>query len=153
MVKLDPQNAQLLLQIYDMRREEKLRIARAWLLGSFWADNLDEFNVVCTAESDENAYYRQATTYWEMVSLIVNRGMLDEDLYFESTAEGLITWLRVKNVAIEMRKMRKNPLILRNLEIASDKQEKWLAARAPEALAEIAKNVQAMRKKATGTRV
>lgn len=151
MVKLDPQNAQLLLQIYDLRREDRLRRARAWLIGSFWAENLNDFNSVCAPGSDENAFYRQATTYWETVSVIVNRGMLDEDLYFESTTEGLFTWLRVKNVALEMRKARKNPLILRNLETLSEKQEKWLAARAPEALDEILKNMHATRKKATGS--
>ena len=150
MVRLDPQNAELLLQIYDLRREEKLRQARAWILGSFWADNLPEFNAVCPPGSDANAHYRQATSYWETVALIVNRGMLDEDLYFESTAEGLLTWLRVKNVALEMRKVRKNPLILRNLETLSEKQEKWMAARAPEALEEIQKTMAAMHKKATG---
>ncbi len=150
MVKLDPQNAQLLLQIYDLRREDVLRRARAWILGKFWADNLEEFNAICPPGSDENAFYRQATTYWETVSLIVNRGMLDDDLYFESSAEGLLTWHRVKNVALEMRQARKNPLILRNLETLSEKHEKWMVARAPEALEEILKSMQAMRKKAAG---
>lgn len=150
MVRLDPQNAQLLLQIYDLRREEGLRRARAWLLANFWADNLDEFNALCPLGSDENAYYRQATSYWEMVSLIVNRGMLDEDLYFESTNEGLLTWLRVKNVALELRKARKNPMLLRNLETLSEKHEKWLAVRAPETLGEILQVLAAARKKETG---
>jgi uncharacterized protein DUF4760 len=152
MVKLDPQNADLLLRIYDLRREERLRRAREWVIGNFWAENLEEFNAICTPGSDENAFYRQVTTYWEMVALIVNRGMLDEDLYFESTAESLLVWLRVKNVVQELRKLRKNPLMLRNLEILAEKHEKWLNSRAPEALGEIRKHMEAMRKKSSGAR-
>jgi hypothetical protein len=148
MVKLDPQNAQLLLQIYDLRREEKLRRAREWMLGNFWAETLDEFNALCPPGTQENAYYRQATTYWETVALIVNKGMLDEDLYFESTNESLFTWMRVKKVVLEMRTQRKNPLILRNLETLSEKHEKWLNARAPELIQEMQKIFQASRKKA-----
>jgi len=150
MIQLEPHNADLLLQIYDLRREEKLRRAREWAFGHFWADNLDEFNSICPPGTDQNAFYRQVTTYWDMVAAIVNRGMLDEDLFFETTSEALLIWLRVKNVALEMRKLRKNPLYLHNLEVLADKHEQWLAARAPEALGEIRKNILAMRKKTLG---
>jgi hypothetical protein len=150
MVRLDPQNAQLLLQIYDLRREEKLRRAREWVSGNFWADNLEEFNLICPPGTDESAFYRQVTTYWDMVAAIVNREMIDEDLFFETTAEPLLTWLRIKKVTLEQRKLRKNPLLLRNLEIMAEKHEKWLATQAPEALAEIQKMLATMRKKAGG---
>ena len=150
MVKLDPQNAQLLLQIYDLRREEKLRRAREWFLGKFWAENLEEFNNICPLGTDENAFYRQVTTYWDMVAAIVNREMIDQDLFFETTSEPFMLWQRVKNITQELRKIRKNPILLRNLEILAEKHEKWLATRAPEALTEIRKLHEAMRKKATG---
>jgi hypothetical protein len=149
MVKLDPQNAQLLLQIYDLRREEKLRRAREWVFGNFWADNLEEFNNICSPGTDENAFYRQVTTYWDMAAAIVNREMIDQDLFFETTAEPLMIWMRVKKATLELRKVRKNPLFLRNLEVLAEKHEKWLATRAPEALAETRKMHEAMRKKAT----
>jgi len=148
MVKLEPHNAELLLKIYDMRREATLRRARAWMIGNFWADTMDEFNALCGPGKEENAYYRQVTTYWEMVAAIVNRGMIDEDLFFETTTEGLITWLRVKNITQEFRKARKNPLVLRNLELLAEKHEKWLSTRAPEALDEMRKMFDSMRKKA-----
>jgi len=150
MVRLDPENAQLLLQIYDLRREARLRRAREWMMENFWAENMAEFTAICPPGSDENAFYRQVTTYWEMVAAIVNRGMLDEDLFFESTTEALLVWLRVKNVTLEFRNARKNPLILRNLETLAEKHEKWLATRAPEALGETRKMLESMRKKATG---
>lgn len=147
MVRLDPVNAQLLLQIYEMRREERLRRARQWLISNFWAENLEEFAAVCPPDSDENSFYRMVTSYWEMVASIVNRGMLDEDLYFENNGEGLLVWLRVKSVTLQMREVRKNPLLLRNLETLAEKHEKWLETRAPGALGETRKMMERMRQK------
>ena len=103
MDRLDPVNAQILLQIYELRREEKMRRGREWLIGSFWAENLEEFAMVCPPGSPENAYYRMVTGYWDMVASIVSHGMLDEDLYFENSLEALLTWLRVRKVTLEMR--------------------------------------------------
>ena len=148
MVQLEPHNAQLLLQIYDLRREEKLRKARAWLLPNFAATNTKEFGELYPPGTDHNAYFRQVLTYWDMVAAIVNRGMIDEDLFFETTGEAMLTWLRVREVAIEMREARKNPLYLRNLETLADKQEKWFATRAPEAMGEFRKMIAGLKKAA-----
>ena len=148
MVRLEPHNAQLLLQIYDMRREEKLRKARAWLIGNFWAEDMKGFAELCPLGSETNASFRQVTSYWDMVAAIVNRGMLDEDLFFETTMEALLVWLRAKSVALEMREARKNPLYLRNLELMADKQAKWLDTRAPGAVEATRKAVDSMRQKA-----
>jgi hypothetical protein len=148
MVRLEPHNADLLLKIYDLRREEKLRKARAWLLANFAAGNVREFLELYPPGSEPNASYRQVVTYWDMVAAIVNRGMLDEDLFFETTTEALLTWLRVKDVALEQREARKNPLYLRNLEMLAEKQEKWLDTRAGTAMEEIRKTVAGLTKQA-----
>src|SRR3972149_7773098 len=148
MVRLEPHHAQLLLQIYDLRREERLRKARAWLLPNFAAGSMKEFTELYPPGTDHNAYFRQALTYWDMVAAIVNRGMIDEDLFFEATSEAMLTWLRVREVALEMRAARKNPLYLRNLETLAEKQEKWLATRAPEAMVETRKMIAGLKKAA-----
>src|ERR1051325_5971052 len=150
MVQLEPHHAQLLLQIYDMRREEKLRKARAWLLPNFAATTAKEFMELYPAGSEPNAHFRQVVSYWDMVAAIVNRGMLDDDLFFETTGEGLLTWLRVKDVALQMREARKNPLYLRNLEMLAERREQWMATRAPAAMEEMHKMVANMSKQATG---
>lgn len=148
MIRLEPHHAQLLLQIYDLRREERLRAARAWLLPNFAARSMKEFMELYPPGTDHNAYFRQVSTYWDMVAAIVNRGMIDEDLFFETTSEAMLTWLRVREVALEMRAARKNPLYLRNLEALAEKQEKWLATRAPEAMEETRKMIAGFKKAA-----
>src|SRR3972149_5464698 len=148
MVRLEPHHAQLLLQIYDLRREERLRAARAWLLPNFAAGSMKEFMELYAPGTDHNAYFRQVVTYWDMVAAIVNRGMVDEDLFYKTTGEALLTWLRVREVALEMREARKNPLYLRNLETLAEKQEKWLMTRAPEAMGETRKVLAGLKKAA-----
>jgi hypothetical protein len=152
MVRLEPHNAQLLLQIYDLRREPRLRAARAWLLPSFAATTMKEFIELYPPGTDHNAYFRQVLTYWDMVAAIVNRGMIDEDLFFETTSEAMLSWLRVRDVALEMRAARKNPMYLRNLETLAEKQEKWLETRAPDAMAEFRKMMGWLAKAAAGTK-
>ena len=152
MIQLEPHNADLLLKIYDMRREETLRKARAWVIANFSAANLKEFYEICPLGGETNAHYRQAVSYWDMVAAIVNRGMLDADLYFETTTEGLLVWLRVRKVALEMRESRKNPLYLRNLEVLSEKHEKWLDTRAPGAMDEMHKMLAGLAKKTTASK-
>lgn len=144
-MKLDPSNADLLIKVYDLRREEKLRKARAWLLAKFWFDDMKSFLEACPPGTDENAYYRQVITYWDMVAAIVNRGMIDEDLFFETTFEGTLTWIRVRPVVAEFRAMRKNPLYVMNLEKMADRQVSWMNERAPEALAATLKAMEASR--------
>ena len=146
MVRLEPHNADLLLKIYDLRREDKLRKARAWLLANFAAGDVKEFLELYPPGTEHNASYRQVVTYWDMVAAIVNRGMLDEDLFFETTTEGLLTWLRVRDVALEQREARKNPLYLKNLETLAEKQERWLDTRAPGAMEEVRRTVAGLRK-------
>ncbi|MGZ4808220.1 MAG: hypothetical protein ACXV7D_02725, partial [Thermoanaerobaculia bacterium] len=65
------EDASLILRLYDLRREEKLRTARKWF-GSVPAfASRDQWLQVCPTGSDENAYYRMVTTYWEMASSFV----------------------------------------------------------------------------------
>jgi hypothetical protein len=149
MVRLEPHNAELLLRIYDLRREDRLRAARAWLMPNFAAKNMKEFLELYPPGTDHNAYFRQVVTYWDMVAAIVNRGMIDEDLFFETTNEAMMTWLRVREVALAMREARKNPLYLRNLETLAERHEKWLMTRAPEAMGETRKVIENLKKAAS----
>jgi hypothetical protein len=64
------------------------------------------------------------TSYWEMVAGMVNRGLVDEDLFFDTQGEGLFVWLRVKDVVPEGRKHLR-PNWLWNLEQMAMRQQAW----------------------------
>ena len=127
------QDADLVLKLYEMRREERMRTARAWYVTNFKVQTLAELTEKCPPGSDANAYFRMVTSYWEMAASFVVRGVLHEELFFENNTEMLLVWERVKGVIGEFRKSRNNPLYLRNQEKASEKFVQWINANAPEA--------------------
>jgi hypothetical protein len=135
----DHHDAELLLRLYELRREEKLRQAREWFMREFYVQSLEESRQRFPSGSQENTYYRMVTSYWEMVASIVNHGLIKEDFFFENTGEIWIVWQRIKPLAPALRETSKNPLYWKNLESLCEKFEKWMAQRAPEALATLRK--------------
>jgi len=126
-------DAELILKLYDMRREEKLRAARAWFTGNFAANSFAEAMEKYPPGSEHNAYFRMVGTYWDMAGSFVVRGILHDELFFENSGELLIVWEKMKNFIFDLRKIRKNPMLYRNLEKAADKHLEWLNRNAPDA--------------------
>lgn len=129
----DHHDAELLLRLYDLRREARLRKARDWMIREFDATSLDDFFFRCPPGTEEHDFFRMTISYWEMVSSIVNQGLLKEEFFFENTSEFWAVWMKIKPLAAEAREKWKFPRLWANLETLSEKYEKWLARQAPEA--------------------
>lgn len=125
------QDADTIMKLYDMRREEKLRAARAWFTANFYARSMPEVMEKYPPGSDHNAYFRMVMGYWDMAASFVVRGIVHEELFFENSIEMLAVWERSKNFIEELRRVRQNPLFFRNLEKASLKLIQWLNQAAP----------------------
>ena len=121
----------LMLRLYDIRREPRLREAREWFLSHFNAATAEEMMKVCPPGSQENAFMRMVISYWEMVASIVNRGLIDEDLFFENSGEQWAVWERLKPIMPIWRTMFKNPLVFAQLEEHIKRLEAWREERAP----------------------
>jgi len=81
-------DAQIILQLYDFRREVEMRKARNWFNGAFWPKNVDDILAVTSNFSlPENAWFRQVITYWDMATVLVLHGALNEELFFAASAE------------------------------------------------------------------
>jgi hypothetical protein len=143
--RADNYDAELLLRLYELRREEKLRRAREWMMGKFQADSVEELGRKYPPGSEEDAFFRMVVSYWDMAASLVNHGLLKEDLLFENTMELWATWEKVKHVAAGLREVRKNPLAWNNLETLAHKYEQWMAVRAPEALDAFRQRMKAAR--------
>jgi hypothetical protein len=89
-------DAELLLHLYEMRREAEMRRARAWFMTDFNARSWDEIKSGYLTHSDADRWFRMVVTYWEMVATLVNRGVLHPELIFDSTGEDVVTWERCK---------------------------------------------------------
>lgn len=89
-------DAELLLRLYEIRRDPELRVARQWFLKDFKAASWDEIKERYLTHTDEDRWFRMTITYWEMVATLVNRGVLHDELFFDHTGEDVVTWERCK---------------------------------------------------------
>jgi hypothetical protein len=132
----------LILKLYDMRREERLREARRWFGASFKARTLEEFAVLCPPGSEQNASYRMVTTYWEMVASFITGGVLHQELFFQTGRELLFCWERVRDLLPKVRESSRNPAELQNLETVATAYIAWWNRQAPGAYEAFSKRVR-----------
>src|SRR3954451_7596999 len=109
-------DANLILKLYDLRREPRLRDARKWFGSAPQFQSRDEWLKVCPPGSEENASYRMVVTYWEMVASLVASGVLNAELFFASNLEMLFVWEKIRVMLPEARTAQKNPMMYRNIE-------------------------------------
>lgn len=109
-------DANLLLRLYDLRREAKMREARAWFVANWKPKSMDDLNELCPPGSENNARMRMVITYWDMCSSFITAGVLNPELFFESNRECLLVWLRARKVLPEIRAAFKDQTAWRNLE-------------------------------------
>ncbi len=129
------QDAQLILHFYELRREPRLRDARAFMASQFKAKDLEQLNHLCPPGSDENAFFRQVTSYWDMVCAIVKRHLVDKELFFETNGELTIVWEKVRHLLPGLRLTYDNPQFLANLELVAGEREAYLEQKVPGYLA------------------
>lgn len=87
--KATPMDAQLILHLYDLRREAEMRKARHWWAADFFPQNADDFLKVAWAMgTQENNWLRQVSGYWGIVASFVLSGVLNEDLFLQPGFSG-----------------------------------------------------------------
>ncbi len=124
-------DANLILRLYELRREDKMRQARAWFVTNFYPQTMAEFNEICPPGSEANAFARMVSSYWEMVASFVSNGVLNEELFYQSGQELLLTWLRSRPIVDDLRKMMGNPNAWRNLQTVGEKYIEYQKKNSP----------------------
>ena len=99
----DHLDADLILKLYDLRREESLRAAREKLTAEFWPKNAKEAVAVTAHDHPLNRTYRQVSTYWEMVYRMARHGIIHGDFLVENNGEGLLLYAKVEPYLAEIR--------------------------------------------------
>src|ERR1700753_34383 len=108
--KATSQDAQLILQLYDLRREPVMRKARDFMIGGFWPADYSEVKALISAfGTEQNAYARQVTGYWEMACAMVIDGAINEDLFFKSNGEPYFLYAKYKPFIEAVRKDFNSP--------------------------------------------
>jgi hypothetical protein len=144
-------DAELILKLYDLRRESEMRKARNWWLVNFWPESADDFMKIGGAlGTQENNWLRQVAGYWSMAASLTLAGSVNQELFLDPSVSGEMFFIfaKVKPFLGELRGKMKNPRMFANIEklITSSKQgREWLkyvegqVASRREAMAKVAK--------------
>ena len=125
----------LMLRLFELRREPRLREARDWFGVNFQAKSLEEVMQKFPMGSKESTNIRMVVSYWDMCASIVNRGLIDDELYFESNGEAWMVWDRLSGIAPAWRAAFGNPTMFQNLEKLCGRLEAWREKTAPGSIA------------------
>jgi len=105
-------DAEVILKLYEMRREETLRKSRRFMIFDFQPKTLEELRAVSRdVGSQYNAAWRQVISYWEMAASLVLRGALDADLFLDSNGEGVLIYAKFHHFHEETEKQSGNPFM------------------------------------------
>jgi hypothetical protein len=135
-------DASLILRLYELRREERMRQARAWFAAKCRVRSYDELMQLAPGGSDENASVRMVTSYWELVSSFMTSGVLNQELFFQSGRELLLVWERVRDVLPSWREAYKDPNFLRHLEAVGNEFAVYMKKQDPAAYEAFLKRVK-----------
>ncbi len=111
-------DAHVILELYNLRREPEMRKARAWWLGEFWPNSVEDFTKVSAAMgTQENNWMRQVSGYWEMAASLAVHGAVSSDLFLEPSFSGEMFFLFAKvNPFLKELREKISPTMLRNVE-------------------------------------
>ncbi len=106
-------DADLILKLYDLRREATMREARNWF---FTFNPTSVQDVIDALMGEHSGHYRMVISYWDMAAAMVNNGAIDEKLFNETNGEHIFIYAKIQPVIEEIRTMFGSPDFLRNLE-------------------------------------
>jgi hypothetical protein len=142
------EQAQLHLQVYDLRREARLRQARDWFQQNFVAETIEDAFRIAAPGTENGAFVGMVFGYWEQACALLNYDLLHEDLFFETSGEFYGVWESLKAVVPQFREKLKDKNFLANLESAAQRFEEWSEQRSPGHIAAVREFMQQARTKA-----
>jgi hypothetical protein len=108
------ESAELILKLYDLRREAVMRKARDWMF-MFNPTNADEYWQTMM-DPEVGGYLRMVTSYWDMAAALVNHGAIDADLFNETVGEHIMVFAKIEPILDQLREKFESPDALKNLE-------------------------------------
>jgi len=120
--KPDYHDADLMLRVYEMRREARTRDNRDKLNFAFWPKSYEDVKAVQQPGHELNQAWRQLSGYWEMVFGIARNGIVNADYWVANNGEGMFFYAKVAPFLAQIR--AESPLALQNLEWAATQTDK-----------------------------
>ena len=139
------EQAQLQLQLFDLRREARLRQARDWFMKNYIVDNFEDSMRIAAPGTENGALAMMVLSYWDQACALLNYGLLHEDLFFETNGEFFGVWEFAKPAIPQGREHFHNPQFLAHLEKAAKRFEAWSEKRSPGHVAAMRQFMKQMR--------
>ena len=111
-----PQDALVILKLYELRSETLMRAARAWFFTEFSPQSGKEIVALLQSGEKQSAYYRMVTSHWEVAAALVNNGGIDEAMFLAANTEHLVVFAKLQPFVAEIRETIGEPDYLANLE-------------------------------------
>jgi hypothetical protein len=108
------EEAELILKLYDLRREETMRKARSWFIGEFHPASIEDVGAAAMGET--SPYYRMVTTYWDMACSLVNNGAIDEQMFNDANGEHVAVYCKLEPFIKQIREAQRWPTYMEHLE-------------------------------------
>ncbi len=125
------EQAQLHLQVFEQRREARLRQARDWFFKNYFVETAEENMKIAPPGSENGTNVMMVLSYWEQACALLNYGLLHEDLFFETSGEFFGVFERVRGILPAIRHQWVAQTFLSNLEKAALRFEQWNEIRNP----------------------
>ncbi len=116
----ESESAELIMKLYDLRRDATMREARNWYVTFTPTSGQDIIQAMVDPKT--SGYYRMVLSYWDMAASFVNRGAIDEAMFLESNGEVVMVFAKIEPYVEEVRTMLASPNYAKNLETLLMKQ-------------------------------
>jgi hypothetical protein len=119
------EQAELILKLYEIRRETALRTSRDYVGGEFMPKSVDDFVSLVKDGGKPSGHILQVYGYWDMVAAFVVHGALDEALIFDTCQEMYFQFEKIQPYLAGFREQMKLPEFLRSMEtVVTGSQER-----------------------------
>jgi hypothetical protein len=108
------ESADLIMKLYDLRREKKMRKARNWIFG-FNPTSADEI-MQTMMDPEVGPYLRMVTSYWDMAAVFVNEGAIEADMFNKTAGEHVMVFAKMEPFLADLREKFQSPEAFANLE-------------------------------------
>ncbi|MFZ3339699.1 MAG: hypothetical protein WA609_18890 [Terriglobales bacterium] len=149
MEKPTHEQAQLQLELFEMRREARLRQARDWFQKNYFVESFEEAMKLAPPGTEAGTNAMMVASYWEQALAMLNYGLLHEQLFFETNGEFFMVWERLKPMVTGFREQFVAPHMFAHIEKAVQKYEAWMEKTSPGHLARMREFMKQMRGQVT----
>ncbi|MFN0124740.1 MAG: hypothetical protein ACKV2V_29910 [Blastocatellia bacterium] len=109
-------DVQLILHLYELRRDPEMRAARQWYVSEFNPQSAADIARLMISGQQQSAYYRMVVSYWDMAASFVNNGGIDEKTFLDANTEHMVIFARIEPFLTELRGLFGEPDYLAHLE-------------------------------------